>query len=97
MSEAVLTRTASHVRELVESWRGAHQTVALVPTMGNLHRGHVSLAELAAGHADKVVLSIFVNPTQFGPEEDYAGYPRTLEADASFRLVSGGRRRRPGS
>lgn len=81
MSDAVLVRTASHIRELVESWRRAHQTVALVPTMGNLHRGHASLVELAGGNADRVVLSIFVNPTQFGPGEDYAAYPRTLDED----------------
>ena len=89
MSEAVIARTASHVRELVEGWRGVHQTIALVPTMGNLHRGHASLVELAGAHADKVVMSIFVNPTQFGPGEDFAAYPRTLEEDRALVLETG--------
>ncbi|HEY7671435.1 MAG TPA: pantoate--beta-alanine ligase, partial [Gammaproteobacteria bacterium] len=89
MSDVVLARTASHIRELVQSWRRAHQTVALVPTMGNLHRGHASLVELAAGNADRVVVSIFVNPTQFGPGEDYAAYPRTLEDDRELVAETG--------
>ncbi len=63
-------------------WREAGDTVALVPTMGNLHRGHMSLVDLAAQHAEHVVVSVFVNPTQFGPGEDYADYPRTAELDA---------------
>ena len=74
-------RTVSSIRELVGSCRSAHQTVALVPTMGNLHAGHLSLAQIAAEIADKVVLSIFVNPTQFGPDEDFAAYPRTFDED----------------
>ncbi|HLF12063.1 MAG TPA: pantoate--beta-alanine ligase [Gammaproteobacteria bacterium] len=74
-------RTVSSVRELVGSWRSAHQTVALVPTMGNLHPGHLSLAQIAAETVDKVVLSIFVNPAQFGPGEDFAAYPRTFDDD----------------
>ena len=89
MSDFVLVRTASHIRELVASWRRAHQTVALVPTMGNLHRGHASLVELAAGNADRVVMSIFVNPTQFGPGEDYAAYPRTLDEDRALIADTG--------
>jgi pantoate--beta-alanine ligase len=89
LSDAVFARTASHIRELVESWRRAHQTVALVPTMGNLHRGHASLVELAAANADRVVMSIFVNPTQFGPGEDYASYPRTLDEDRALIAETG--------
>ena len=76
--------TVSAVRELVNSWRLTHQTVALVPTMGNLHEGHLSLTRLARAHADKVVCSIFVNPTQFTPTEDFSSYPRTLAEDEAL-------------
>jgi pantoate--beta-alanine ligase len=89
LSTVAFARTASHIRELVAGWRTAHQTVALVPTMGNLHHGHVSLAELAAERADRVVLSIFVNPTQFSPGEDYEGYPRTPDDDRELLTESG--------
>jgi len=74
--------TVGELRELVEAWREAGDSIALVPTMGNLHKGHISLVELAAQHAEHVVVSVFVNPTQFGPREDYAEYPRTPEMDA---------------
>jgi pantoate--beta-alanine ligase len=76
-------RTTSDVRAAISAWRTGHETVAFVPTMGNLHAGHVSLTELAARSADRVVMSIFVNPTQFGPAEDFAAYPRTLAEDVS--------------
>lgn len=71
----------SDIRERVATWRAAGERVALVPTMGNLHAGHASLIDLAAGHADRIVVSIFVNPTQFGPNEDIESYPRTPETD----------------
>ena len=60
------------LRAAIRSWRAQGQTVGLVPTMGNLHAGHYSLLKLARTRADRVVASVFVNPTQFGPSEDFA-------------------------
>jgi pantoate--beta-alanine ligase len=74
-------RTTVSLRENLEGWRAFEETIALVPTMGNLHAGHLSLVEIARQLADRVVVSIFVNPSQFGPGEDYAAYPRTLDSD----------------
>lgn len=62
-------------------WRQAGQSIAFVPTMGNLHDGHIQLVQTARQHADHVVVSIFVNPTQFGPNEDFSSYPRTEAQD----------------
>ncbi len=70
------------LRATVREWKRAGERVAFVPTMGNLHAGHFSLVRLARKHADRVVASVFVNPTQFGPNEDFARYPRTPERDA---------------
>lgn len=74
-------RSHRSLRRLLSGWRARGERIALVPTMGNLHRGHLSLVTLAGRHADRVVVSIFVNPTQFGPKEDFAAYPRTLVSD----------------
>lgn len=82
-------RTVSRLREKVSAWRAMHQTVALVPTMGDLHDGHLSLMKLGAANADKVITSIFVNPTQFGAGEDFAAYPRTLDHDLKLLAETG--------
>lgn len=73
----------SELRERVRAWKRAGERIAFVPTMGNLHAGHFSLVRLAREHADRVVASVFVNPTQFGPNEDFARYPRTPEQDGA--------------
>ncbi len=73
--------TLASLRAQLRQWRRDGASIGFVPTMGNLHAGHYALVELARRHADKVVASIFVNPTQFGPNEDYARYPRTPESD----------------
>ena len=71
------------LRAQVRGWRQSGQRIAFVPTMGNLHAGHYSLISLARQRADRVVASVFVNPTQFGPNEDFDRYPRTPDVDAA--------------
>ena len=79
-----IVETIAEVREQVKQWKKEGLTVALVPTMGYLHEGHRSLMERARKENDRVVVSVFVNPTQFGPNEDLASYPRDLEHDAAL-------------
>ncbi|GHD98482.1 pantoate--beta-alanine ligase [Defluviimonas sp. 20V17] len=77
-----LIRRKSDLRAMTEAWRRAGQTIAVVPTMGALHAGHLSLVEAAGARADHVIVTIFVNPRQFNSPEDLAKYPRTEDSDA---------------
>ena len=79
----MIVRTVPALRSALEGLRARKATIALVPTMGALHEGHVSLIRLAKRRAKKVVVSIFVNPTQFAPSEDFSSYPRTWKADVA--------------
>ena len=87
MVEQVETVTA--LREMVGRWRKAGERIALVPTMGALHAGHRALVRLGREAAGRVIVSIFVNPKQFGPNEDFSRYPRTLEADLAALAEEG--------
>ena len=84
-----ITGSIPKLRALIAEWRRHRQRVAFVPTMGNLHPGHLSLVEKARAISDRVVASIFVNPMQFGPAEDFASYPRTLAADEAVLREQG--------
>lgn len=77
----IICRTFAEIRNLVGEWRRQGETVVFVPTLGNLHNGHLELVKLAHQRGTRVVVSIFVNPLQFGKNEDYALYPRTMDAD----------------
>jgi pantoate--beta-alanine ligase len=79
----LVVRTVPALRRAVEALRARKAAVALVPTMGALHDGHVSLVRLARRRAQKVIVSIFVNPTQFAPTEDFGAYPRTWKSDVA--------------
>lgn len=82
-------RTVSDLRAQVSAWKAAGQRVALVPTMGALHEGHLSLVTLGRQKADRVVASLFVNPTQFAPSEDFDTYPRNEARDAELLAAAG--------
>ncbi|AZG34952.1 pantoate--beta-alanine ligase [Shewanella psychromarinicola] len=85
----ITTSAISTIREHVNAWRRKGETVAFVPTMGNLHRGHIALVDEAKKRADHVVVSIFVNPMQFSANEDLDNYPRTLAQDSELLMVAG--------
>ena len=76
-----ITNSKVELQEQIREWRHQDEHIALVPTLGNLHAGHISLVEEARRHAERVVVSVYVNPTQFGEDEDFEDYPRTLERD----------------
>ncbi|MDO8902912.1 MAG: pantoate--beta-alanine ligase [Phenylobacterium sp.] len=84
-----VVRTVAELRAQVRAWRGKGETVAMTPTMGALHEGHLSLVRLARTRARRVVASLFVNPTQFGPGEDFERYPRNEAGDAALLASAG--------
>src|SRR5690242_21861833 len=88
-SRLVIARELAVLRRHVARFRAAGETIALVPTMGALHEGHLSLVRLARRSADRVVASIFVNPLQFGPHEDYTRYPRPTARDHALLAAEG--------
>jgi pantoate--beta-alanine ligase len=87
MAAISIFETVASMREAVAGWHAAGEKVALVPTMGALHEGHIALVAEAQRHARRVIVSIFVNPTQFAPHEDFKKYPRTFEDDCA-KLVA---------
>ncbi|QGU31985.1 pantoate--beta-alanine ligase [Thermochromatium tepidum] len=92
MPNSSLLIEVEHLAELraqIRAWRASGERIAFVPTMGNLHTGHLSLVREAQTRADRVVVSIFVNPLQFGPHEDLDAYPRTLDADRRQLAATG--------
>jgi len=84
-----VARTVKELRAIVDRWRRAGETVALVPTMGALHAGHIALVAKARSLAGRSVASIFVNPAQFAPHEDFGRYPRTFDADCAKLAAAG--------
>jgi pantoate--beta-alanine ligase len=93
MAEIAVFETVAAMRTAVAGWHAAGDKVALVPTMGALHQGHIALVKEAQRHAKRVITSIFVNPTQFAPHEDFKKYPRTFDNDCAMLAEAGGRRR----
>lgn len=89
MTDLPVVRTKVDLRARVASWRAAGERVAMVPTMGALHEGHLSLVGLGRQNADRVVATLFVNPTQFSPAEDFDAYPRDEARDAALLAAAG--------
>jgi pantoate--beta-alanine ligase len=85
----MILREANDLRQAVDAWKSAGKRVAIVPTMGALHEGHLALVRRAFDEADKVIVSIFVNPKQFAANEDLSKYPRTEEADVELLAAEG--------
>lgn len=88
-SGITVVRTVGDLRRVVAAWRRHGQTVGLVPTMGALHEGHLALVAAARQRAARTITSIFVNPTQFAPHEDFGKYPRTFESDCAKLAAAG--------
>lgn len=89
MAGITVFETVAAMREAVAGWHAAGEKVALVPTMGALHAGHMALVTEGQRHAKRVIVSIFVNPTQFAPHEDFKKYPRTFDDDCAKLLAAG--------
>jgi pantoate--beta-alanine ligase len=89
-SQVPIAHDVASLRTQLSAWRAAGETIVLVPTMGALHAGHMSLVEAGKSYGTKIVMSIFVNPAQFAPTEDLSTYPRSLEADVAKFTAAGG-------
>ena len=85
----IVIKNIDQLHRQIQDWRSHNETIAFVPTMGNLHEGHLSLVKIARKKAPRVVVSIYVNPLQFSPDEDFESYPRTLDADLDKLEQSG--------
>ncbi len=85
----IVTKTKDEIRQVVRRWKGKGLGIGFVPTMGFFHKGHLSLMEKSLNRTDRTIVSIFVNPTQFGPNEDFNRYPRDIERDISLAKDTG--------